>query len=94
MRYGVRWPRSASKRVKDLLMWPRPLGPDMKLTYTWDHGYERFDIEYDGGGASHFAGSYHPTEDSVCIGNPCDYCGHVDHDAASVSNSYSQEEGS
>lgn len=80
MRYGVRWPRSAAKRVKDLLMWARPLGPNMTLTYTWDHGYEKLDIEYDAGGGTHYAGSYHPTEGGVCVGNPCDYCGHVDHD--------------
>lgn len=71
-----KWP-SLSDRIKNLDSGERVLGPNDKVTYTWAYGYETLDVHHDDTNSGiHHAGSFHP-RDGLCVGNPCDYCGHT-----------------
>lgn len=66
-------------RLKDLLGEFPEAGPHTRFTYSFDHGYEKYEIQNDGEGKTQYAGSYHPnivceTGTSDVQGN-CIWCG-------------------
>ena len=68
-------------RIKDILGEDAcaTLEESFTLSYSWNNGYERLVIKFDGGGELNFAGAYHPNVVCEPADAPCQYCGYHGH---------------
>jgi hypothetical protein len=71
---------SVVERIK--VLWGDPdlnVDENVSFAYSWNHGYEKLDVEFDGGGGYHFAGAFHPGDGCCDTGGHrpgnCRFCG-------------------